>query len=512
MKRIIKTIIISGLGVFLSYLISFFLTSYISEALGIEAYGFVSIAKNAVSYVGIFSIALTTFIVRYITVSYHSKDFNNTNGYFSSSVYSCLFLSVVIFVASLLVIHFLELILNIPDELLHSVKLLFVLVFINYIFTTISVPFSSSAYIKNRLDIVGYIKIASYAVEAVALCSLFHLFTAEVWFVGLGSCIASIFTFSMYFVMSRILTPELRFKRDNVSTKYIKDLVKNGIWNSLNQIGNTLNSGLDLIVSNLMLSGVETGQIAVVKTFSTIFSTLYATLFQPFQPTLIKSYSEGNMNKFINQLQNAMKFCGCFSNIAFAGFVSLGLLYYQLWLPGEDINALYKLTLLSILLSITSGVMQPVYYVSTLTVKNKIPCWITILGGCLNVVSMYMLLSTTSLGTYAVIGTTTVIMLSINLFFNPIYAAKCLNINPKYFYIVIFRHIVSAFIMSFFFEIIAEIINPNSWGGLILSAMIMSIVGLVVHAMCMFNLKEIEIFFLKSINTCKSIFVRNYKQ
>lgn len=88
-------------------------------------------------------------------------------------------------------------------------------------------------------------------------------------------------------------------------------------------------------------------------------------------------------------------------------------------------------------------------------------------------------------------------MLSINLFFNPMYAAKCLNISPKYFYIVIFRHILSAFIMTFFFKIIAGIINPNSWGGLVLSAVIMCIIGLVVHAVCMFNLKELKTLFLK---------------
>ena len=48
--RIATAIIVSGLGVFISYLINFLLTPYITDNIGIEAYGFVSLAKNFVNY------------------------------------------------------------------------------------------------------------------------------------------------------------------------------------------------------------------------------------------------------------------------------------------------------------------------------------------------------------------------------------------------------------------------------------------------------------------------------
>lgn len=54
--------------------------------------------------------------------------------------------------------------------------------------------------------------------------------------------------------------------------------------------------------------------------------------------------------------------------------------------------------------------LQPIYYVNTLTVKNKIPCFITIIGGLLNVVGMFILIKYTNLGVYAVPITTAVIM------------------------------------------------------------------------------------------------------
>ena len=72
-RRLATTILISGTAAFLSYLINFFLTKYITANVGIEAYGFVSIAKTAVSYAQIITVAFTTFVVRYIYVAAHLK-------------------------------------------------------------------------------------------------------------------------------------------------------------------------------------------------------------------------------------------------------------------------------------------------------------------------------------------------------------------------------------------------------------------------------------------------------
>ena len=115
-----------------------------------------------------------------------------------------------------------------------------------------------------------------------------------------------------------------------------------------------------------------------------------------------------------------MRICGFFGALAFAGFVALGKLYYQLWMPTQDSDMLLILTIITVMNNITDSILRPVYYVSTLTVKNKIPCWVTIAGGVLNVISMYFLIKYTNMGIYAVVITTAVIMISINLFFNPI--------------------------------------------------------------------------------------------
>ena len=90
--RTAKTIVISGMSVILSYFINLFLTSFLTENVGVDAYGYVSIAKTFVSYAGIVTIALTAFIVRYITISYNEGNIKESKSYYSSAIVSCLVL------------------------------------------------------------------------------------------------------------------------------------------------------------------------------------------------------------------------------------------------------------------------------------------------------------------------------------------------------------------------------------------------------------------------------------
>ena len=73
-KRLIQTMLSSGLAVLIGYAINFTVTPYITENLGVDVYGFVSLANTFTSYAGIITLALTAFVVRYISVAYHEND------------------------------------------------------------------------------------------------------------------------------------------------------------------------------------------------------------------------------------------------------------------------------------------------------------------------------------------------------------------------------------------------------------------------------------------------------
>lgn len=64
--------------------ISLFLTPIVLDKMGAEAYGFVGLVNNFVSYVAVITTALNSLSGRYITIAHHSGDQESAESYYSS--------------------------------------------------------------------------------------------------------------------------------------------------------------------------------------------------------------------------------------------------------------------------------------------------------------------------------------------------------------------------------------------------------------------------------------------
>lgn len=286
-KKLFRTILISGCAMGIYYIISLVLTPFITENVGVEAYGFVTLSKNFATYAGMFTIALNSYAVRYIAISYHRGNIKKSNVYFNSVFWADVLLGIVFLIVFFVFSLKPEYILNVPSSLITSVKILLALTGVNFCITTISTVLGSAAYIKNRLDLSGIFKGISYVVEALILIVLFYQFKAEIWYVAIGSIGSTIVILLSNIFLHKKYVSDLKVRKGDVAASAIRELVINGVWNSINSLGNILNSGLDIVVSNLILNPLAMGQVAVVKTISGIFYALIQTVSQPFQPIFL---------------------------------------------------------------------------------------------------------------------------------------------------------------------------------------------------------------------------------
>lgn len=489
-KILVSTLIISGLSVVISYLINFFLTPFITDTVGTAAYGYVTLAKNAVSYVTIITVAFTAFIVRYITLAYHKENYEESRAYFSSSVAAVITIAIIVISIAFVAIVFLEKLIVIPFELIRSVKVLFLLVFLHFCIYLILIPYTSSCYIKNKLTFFNSVKIISHIIEMIILVIMFKFLHTEIWYVGVGMVVSALVVFVGNYILFKKLTPELYFDKSIVSINKVKNLARNGIWQSVNSFGLALNTGLDLLITNLMLTPLSMGQLSIAKTIGLMFSTLNSTVSQAFQPRMLKTYASDDKNVFLKELKLAMRVSGFFSACAFAGFLVLGKLYYQLWIPNQDYDLIYKLTVITVLNSVTEGVVYPTYYVNTLTTKKKIPCFITVGMGIINVIGMYFLIKYTTLGVFAVVWTTAVLTIVNTMIFNTIYCPVTLKLPWYTLYPVVIRHLVASVALCLAFFGVSKIINPLGWIGLIFSALLCVCVGIAVYVIIVSNGSE----------------------
>ena len=117
--------------------ITFFLTPYIVGKLGASAYGFVGLASNFVSYAAIITTALNSMAGRFITISIHQNRIEEARKYFSSVFFANIILVSIISIISILLLFHLEYILDIPNNLMNDVKMLFGFIFLNFFISII---------------------------------------------------------------------------------------------------------------------------------------------------------------------------------------------------------------------------------------------------------------------------------------------------------------------------------------------------------------------------------------
>lgn len=485
--QLVITMLFTGGAFAVSYLTNFFLAPYITSSIGADAYGFITLARNFSSYALILTTALNSYAARFISIEYHRNNMDKANCFLSSVFYANIILvSFILCVTGIGIIN-LEKILNIPLNIILDVKILFFLIFLSFGVTSVGTAFAASAYIKNRLDLTGIYKGCSYVIEAGTIFGGFVVWGPKLWIVGLGIVFAAIEIYLTNYIITKKMTPELFIKRSNYSFSAVKTLVINGIWNSINSLGNTLNTGLDLIITNLLLTPLAMGQLSYAKTIGMMFSTLFQLIAQPFQPIFLKLYADKNIDGLIKEMKFSMKVSGFLSSIVFSGFIALGSVYFKLWIPGQDTDLILLLTNLTIVSFLGEGSICPLFYIYTLTTKFKIPCIVTIIGGLLNLSGMFFLIKYTGLGIYAVVLTTAVISSIINMIFNPLYMSKCLDVKWNTFLIPMIRYIFSCLILTILFCTFSKLFMPSSWLGLILSALGYCIIGLMVHVFIVFN-------------------------
>ena len=489
-SQYVISVFFSIIAVAINYIISFTLTPYITENIGTVAYGFVSTAKIFANYASIITVALNSFSSRYISIEYHKGDIDKSNTYFTSVFFANLGLGCIILLISSIIILHLQVFLSIPVELISDVKRLFFLDILNFLIISCSTVFMSATIIKNRLELASIVRCIAYISEAAFLIISFSLLNPKVYFVGYGLIVSSFFIFLLNGFICKKQTPELKINKGYFSWNALRNIVKNGIWNSINSLGNTLNTGLDLIITNTMLSPFMMGELAIVKTVSMIITTLFQLVAQPFQPMQLKYYANNDKERLIKSFKTSIKINGMVSNIAFAGFAVFGSAYYKLWTPSQDISLLQTVTIVAVVGSIIEGAVYPLYYIYTLTLKNKIPCIITVLSGCLNVIGMYILIKYFDMELYAVVGTTAVLSWLVNFVFNPLYSAYCLKESRFVFYPTLVKHIISCIAITSVFYGLGKLFFPTSWISLILVAFVGIIIGVLIHSTIMLTKQE----------------------
>lgn len=497
------------IGFAVNLCISFFLTPFIITNIGVEANGFVTLANTFVEYAQLFTVAINSIAGRFITIKIHQKKIDDANKYFTSVVFANIMLSTVFSVVFAFIILFLEKLLNISGSSVADIKLLWAFIAANFIMSLFASIYSVSTFITDRLDKTAISNARGSLLRAITLVICYTFFRPYAFYVGIATLVLGANNLFSHMLYKKKLVPDLRVSRSSFDFNCIKELVASGIWNSISKLSSILSSGLDLLITNLLVSGVAMGVLNVSKTVSNIVLSLFGMLSAIFAPQLTIAYAKNDFDEMKKQLISSVKLLGLFSGIPIAILIGFGKQFYGLWVPSLDASLLHLLTVITCFNLIFALPLEPLYNIFTVRNKIKISSIALICFSLASILTVFIGLSFIE-GENAKI----IYIASVGAFYNvlrlltflPIYGAKCLDFKPSTFYPVIIKNILSVVILSVIAIAINLAVEINSWLALIGCCVIVGVVGLVVNLLVLFTKQEIDSLKSKAVQFVKSKF------
>lgn len=447
--------------------ISLVLTPVVLNKMGAEAYGFVGLVNNFVSYVSIVTTALNSLAGRFITVAHHSGRKEDAETYYSSVFYANCVMAVAVLVLSMLLAANIESVVVVSPGLVSDLQVMILLAFLNCALGLVVVVFGVAAFIKNQLYLNSIAQLIAAIIRATLLCVLFLVIAPHMWYYSAAAVVANIVFLAVQCRTARHVAPEYRVKPSRFSFAHVKEILKSGLWVSVESINKLLLTGLDLWISNLFIGAYQMGIFSVAKTVPNSLLSVSTSFSNLFYPKCAELYAKNMDGELISYFGFAMRFVAAVMVVPLAGLISYGLPFYKLWLSGRDLTELVLIQTLSVLTVVSlvaSALVEPLYYANTLANKIKGSVLITLGFSIVVVIIELALLVFTDLnGLFVIASVSSIVMTVRHCLVQPVYAARVLGLRSTVFFGPLFREALGLLVVLVTFFIFANVLPLSSW-------------------------------------------------
>lgn len=451
------------LGFLVTYSISFFLSPYIVGMLGEAAYGFVSLATSFTNYISLATVALNSLASRFIAIAIFNNDQDKAQKYYSSVIIANTLLAALFIIPCAVFIAELENFIDIPVELVWDVKILFAVIFSGFFVSLIASLFSVAVFVENKLYLNAIHNTEAAVLRLILTVALFVFLPAHVFYIGIITVVTNLYVIFWQYHYKRKYLPQLTVKISGFELKKIIELIKAGIWNLISQLSGLLNTGLDLLLANKFISPSSMGVLSIASTLPAMIQAVLGSVSSAFTPNLTKYYAHEKYGEMVWELEKSIRMMNLVLIVPMAGITVFGGSFYALWQPTQNSEVLQLLSVLKILCLTFTGGMAAVHEIFVITNKLRPQAIATLISGILNIAVVYILLSKTDAGVYAIAGVSSIIAILRNLMFTFPYAAKCIKQKWYVFYRMSFISFVTYALLCAVYYIIEKLMILDNW-------------------------------------------------
>lgn len=482
-RQMAINMIVSVANFIINFGIRFFLTPFLVDSMGAEAYGFIGLANNILGYSSLLTVALNSMAGRFISVKYTAGDIEGANKYYSSVFFSNLVLATIILLFSVGCVIWLEYMINIPQELIFDVKLLFTILAVTNIAALITNIWNIATFIKNRIDLSTIRGIISNFLNAGSLILLFFLFEPHIWYMGIGGLLTTTYYVYSNYKFTCILTPDLNVSKSNFEWDKVWDLLKSGVWNLVSKLGDILAYGLDLLVANLFLGPALMGTFALSKNVPGLIIGFFANIASTFAPVFTQLYAQGKTQELLSEINKSIRILGFFTAMPLVGLYVLGSDFYSLWLPSQDAKLLQLITIVGSMELVLSMPLESLWNIFTVTNRLKYSTLTILFNDVLVILSVLVAMFLTEdemIRLMVLASTRSAIGVVRSLTFLPMYGAHCVGLNIFAFFRPLVKSVLCFAISYGICAVAHNFVTIDSWLELFVAGAFVAVICLFV--------------------------------
>ncbi|MBI5643599.1 MAG: polysaccharide biosynthesis protein [Deltaproteobacteria bacterium] len=382
-KILIRGVLINYIQLFAAFAVNFVLTPIILNHLGRVAYGIWAVFSSIMVYFILFDIGLNTSVAKYTAEHNGPSGKGGKIDRIVSTIFVVfLFVALFITLASVVLAHFIPYVIDIPEDLLRSAKIAFVIMGVNVAIIILGGVFGNVIYGFQRVDIWKSCVIAQLLSNAI-LVILFLKLGFGIVGVAAASALSSLILLSLYLIFLRTGNYGISVRPGLFDLKVFKEVAPYSLRTFVLGLSSRILYYTGSIVIAVFLGAAMVAPYDIANKlcfYSTyMFSVVSTTAF----PRFSKFYAEGNMEGLRGLYLKSQKISlGIMSVLAIFLFC-WGRALINLWV-GETNFAGMNVLALFIAMLFFHALGTPAIAMLQGIGKNKAVTWSEIVNAALN--------------------------------------------------------------------------------------------------------------------------------
>ncbi len=293
-KRIAKNTLLLYMRMLFMMAVSLYTSRVILHTLGVEDFGIYNVVGGVVSMFSVISGSLSAAISRFITYELGKGDKDKLIRIFSSSVTIQIGLGLVILIlAELVGVWFLNAKMNIPDGRMYAANWVFQLSILTFVINLVSVPYNAAIIAHEKMSAFAYISI----LEVIAKLVIVYLLVISpidklIFYAVLMATVALLIRFVYGYYCKR------HFEECTYHFIFDKELLKKMFgfagWNFIGAASAVLRDQGGNIVINLFCGPAVNAARGIAYQVNTAINGFVSNFMMALNPQITKSYASGD--------------------------------------------------------------------------------------------------------------------------------------------------------------------------------------------------------------------------